>query len=119
MVWIGNSATGQRDYDRKDRKEGANGRRVRREGAIAWLDLIEAKCPKLHRIILAAMGKSDKSYLVYMAIRILEIHRILKPAGSVYLHFRNEVIWHYRKWSTGKFPFLNFMSTFGILLGSL
>ena len=97
-----------------------------RDVDVAWLDLVEAKHPKLHRIILAAMSKSDKSYLIYMAVRMLEIHRILKPAGSVYLHcdptmshhlklvmdatfgkrhFRNEVIWHYRKWSSGKYQF--------------
>ena len=55
-------------------------------------------------------------YLSYMAIRIIELHRILKDTGSFYLHcdstmshylkilldiifsennFRNEIIWHY------------------------
>ena len=59
---------------------------------------------------------SDKAYLIYMATRLIEIHRILKDTGSVYLHcdptmshalklvldsifgqenFRNEIIWHY------------------------
>ena len=81
---------------------------------IAWLDLIEAKHPKLNRVIHAAMSNSDKSYLIYMAVRLLEMHRILKSTGSIYLHcdptmshylklvmdavfgkgnFRNEVIW--------------------------
>ncbi len=57
------------------------------------------------------------AYLVMMAIRIVEMHRILKPTGSLYLHcdptashylkiildsvfgamhFRNEIIWCYR-----------------------
>ena len=79
-----------------------------------WINLIEAKHPTLYRVLLAAMTKSDKSYLVYMAARILEMRRLLKPAGSIYLHcdptmshylklvmdavfgrraFRNEVIW--------------------------
>jgi len=83
---------------------------------VEWLDLIKVKHPKLHRVIHAAMTDSDKSYLIYMAIRLIEIHRILKPTGSVYLHcdwnmshylklvmdsifekgnFRNEIIWHY------------------------
>ena len=53
---------------------------------IAWLDLIEAKHPRLNRVIHAAMTNSDKSYLVYMAVRLLEIRRILKPSGSIYLH---------------------------------
>ncbi len=82
-----------------------------------WINLIEAKHPALHRVLLAAMTKSDKSYLVYMAVRLLEMHRILKPTGSIYLHcdptmshylkvlmdaifgraqFRNEVIWKRR-----------------------
>lgn len=85
---------------------------------VAWLDLIETKYPKLHRVILAAMSKSDQSYLVYMAVRLLETKRLLKPTGSIYLHcdptmshylklimdavfkrknFRNEIAWCY-KW---------------------
>ena len=63
-----------------------------------------------------------KSYLCMMAIRLLELRRVLAPTGSIYLHcdptashylkllmdaifgrgnFRNEVVWHYRRW-TGK-----------------
>ena len=59
-------------------------------------------------------NSSVKSYLIYMAIRLLEMHRILKQTGSLYLHcdpimshylkcvldsifsrdnFRNEIIW--------------------------
>ena len=81
-----------------------------------WINLIEAKHPALYRVILAAMTDSDKSYLAYMAARLLEMHRVLKPTGSIYLHcdptmshylklvmdavfgkgqFRNEIIWHY------------------------
>lgn len=48
----------------------------------AWLDLIETKYPTLNRIIHAAMIDSDKSYLIYMAVRLLEMQRILKPTGS-------------------------------------
>ena len=80
----------------------------------AWLDLIEAKYPQLNRVIHAAMSDSDKSYLIYMAIRLIEMHRILKTTGSIYLHcdptmshylklvmdsifgekqFRNEIVW--------------------------
>ncbi|MCY3833277.1 MAG: DNA methyltransferase [Chloroflexi bacterium] len=87
-----------------------------------WINLIESKHPALYRVLLAAMTDSDKSYLVYMAVRLLEMRRILKPTGSIYLHcdptmshylklvmdaifgrgnFRNEIIWHYRRW-TGK-----------------
>ena len=84
---------------------------------IAWLDLIETKHPALNRVIQAAMNDSDKSYLIYMAIRLLELHRILKSTGTLYLHcdptmshylkiildaifgrkkFRNEIVWCYR-----------------------
>ena len=83
---------------------------------IAWLDLIEQKHPRVNRVIGAAMTDSDKSYLIYMAARLLEMHRILKPTGSIYLHcdptmshylkllmdavwgranFRNEIVWCY------------------------
>ena len=79
-----------------------------------WINLIEAKHPALYRVLLAAMTDSDKSYLAYMAARLLEMRRVLKASGSIYLHcdptmshylkllmdsifgrrnFRNEVIW--------------------------
>ncbi len=69
---------------------------------------------------------AELAYLSYMANRLRECRRVLKPAASIYLHcdptmshylkivmdgvfgpknFRNEVIWHYRKWSTGKYTF--------------
>ena len=53
---------------------------------ITWLDLIEAKHPALNRVIHAAMTNSDKSYLIYMAVRLLEMKRVLKDTGSIYLH---------------------------------
>ena len=86
---------------------------------VAWLDLIEAKHPALNRVIQAALNNSDKSYLIYMAVRLLEMQRILKETGSIYLHcdptmshylklvmdavfgrqaFRNEIVWR-------RFPF--------------
>ena len=79
-----------------------------------WINLIEAKHPALYRVLLAAMTDSDKSYLAYMAARLLEMRRVLKPSGAIYLHcdptmgahlkllmdsifgksaFRNEVVW--------------------------
>ena len=81
----------------------------------AWLDLIETKYPVLNRVIHAAMTNSDKSYLIYMTARLLEMKRILKDTGSIYLHcdstmshylklvmdavfekrnFRREIIWN-------------------------
>ena len=53
---------------------------------VEWINLIEAKHPALYRVLLAAMTASDKSYLVYMAARLLEMQRLLKPTGSIYLH---------------------------------
>ncbi|MCY4009126.1 MAG: DNA methyltransferase [Anaerolineaceae bacterium] len=62
----------------------------------------------------ATHGKSAMSYLIMMSVRLLEMHRILKPTGAIYLHcdkhmshylkllmdaifgqsnFRSEVIW--------------------------
>ncbi len=61
------------------------------------------------------------AYLAMMAARLLELHRVLKPTGSLYLHcdptashylkilldavfgkdrFRNEIVWSYRRWPT-------------------
>ena len=37
-------------------------------------------------MIHAAITNSDKSYLIYMAIRLLEMKRLLKSTGSIYLH---------------------------------
>ena len=53
---------------------------------VEWINLIEAKHPALYRVLLVAMTGSDKSYLAYMAARLLELHRVLKPTGSMYLH---------------------------------
>ena len=33
-----------------------------------------------------AHGESTAAYLTYMAIRLIEMHRVLKPTGSLYLH---------------------------------
>ena len=71
----------------------------------------------LHRIL----GPSGMlAYLSYMAERLEQMQRLLKPTGSIYLHcdptashylkmimdcvfgarnFRNEIVWCYRKWS--------------------
>ena len=65
-------------------------------------------------------SEGTAAYLCYMAIRLLEIHRVLKLTGSLYLHcdhtangylrqlldavfgkenFRNAIVWHYNKWT--------------------
>ena len=75
----------------------------------------------------SALGANEMlAYLSMMAPRLVELHRVLKPAGSIYLHcdptashylkllmdavfrpqnFLNEIIWHYRKWPSGKYKF--------------
>ena len=81
---------------------------------VEGINLMEAKHPELYRVLLVAMSPSDKSYLAYMAVRILEMRRVLKPTGTIYLHcdptmshyvklvmdavfgrtaFMNEVVW--------------------------
>ena len=78
------------------------------------------KTPELHAYLVGVKTFSNQynyCYLVYMAIRIIECHRILKDRGSLYLHcdptmshylkivmdcifgeknFRNEIVWGYR-----------------------
>ena len=47
------------------------------------------KAPPLHTVIQAAReahGKGMQSYLIMMSTRLLEIARILKDTGSIYLH---------------------------------
>ena len=51
-----------------------------------WINLLQDRHPALWRVLLAAMTDSDKSYLTYMAVRLLEMRRVLKPTGSLYLH---------------------------------
>ncbi len=85
----------------------------------AWHGEVSDRNPGLYAIIDAAglaHGTSMKSYLIMMAIRLLEMQRILAPTGSIYLHcdptansylrmlmdavfgatnLRNEIIWCY------------------------
>jgi len=89
----------------------------------AYLETLSDKYPALTTFI-ASIGvihsKAMMAYLTYMAQRIIEMHRVLKDTGSLYLHcdptashylkvlldeifgrnnFRNEIIWHYRRWT--------------------
>jgi site-specific DNA-methyltransferase (adenine-specific) len=69
---------------------------------------------------------ADMAYLVFMAPRLAEMQRVLKPTGSLYLHcdvrmshylrllldatfgrenFRNEIVWAYRTGGAGKRQF--------------
>ena len=85
----------------------------------AWHGEIADREPALYAALHASEmthGKGMKSYLIMIAIRMLEMKRILKDTGSIYLHcdptashylklimdsvfgkenFRNEIMWHY------------------------
>lgn len=100
-----------------------------REAAEAYQQVVEAG-GRVSRVMQASrmfLGDSDMlAYLAMMAPRLVELYRVLKPTGSIYLHcdptasahlrllmdavfgtknFRNEIIWHYRKWPSGKYTF--------------
>ena len=54
-----------------------------------WLTRIEDDYPALASVIdttRTAHSEGAAAYLTYMAIRIIEMHRILKSTGSIYLH---------------------------------
>ena len=56
---------------------------------LAWHGEIAEQSPAVYAVIDAAgvaHGKGMKSYLIMMAVRLLEMHRVLKPTGSLYLH---------------------------------
>ena len=55
----------------------------------AWHGEVADREPPVYEAINAAgvvHGKSMKSYLIMMAVRLLEMRRVLKPTGSIYLH---------------------------------
>lgn len=64
-----------------------------------WADLLEAADPAMFHTVSAAGLCGDDSmqaYLTFMAPRLTEMHRILKPSGSLYLHC-DSVASHYLK----------------------
>ena len=97
-----------------------------------WVKKIEGgKYEGLARTIEATRlshGEDTAAYLTYMAIRLMEMHRVLKSTGSIYLHcdptashylkatldavfgrkqFRNEIVWAYppgRGWPQTRLP---------------
>ena len=90
------------------------------------LDGLVTQGPELTRYLSAIGDVADKpmtAYCLYMAQRIIEMHRILKPTGSLYLHcdptashylklildgvfgrqnFLNEIVWAYRTGGSSK-----------------
>ena len=93
-----------------------------------WILSIKEDNDKLYTFLESVKKIETKSsynfcYLSYMAIRLIEIHRVLKNTGSIYLHcdqtmshylkllmdiifgeknFRNEIIWGYRTGGVSK-----------------
>ena len=84
---------------------------------VAWMGLIADEHPAIAYLLDTTgktHGKGMQSYLTMMAIRLLEMHRVMKPTGSIYLHcdpyashylkmlmdsvfgvsnYRNEIVW--------------------------
>ena len=56
---------------------------------VAWMGLIADAQPAMYQVLTAAgltHGKGMQSYLCMMAVRLLEMRRVLKDGGSIYLH---------------------------------
>ena len=56
---------------------------------LAWHGLIRHEHPGLYKLLDAVRtvhSDSMMSYLIYMTVRLMEMQRILKPTGSIYLH---------------------------------
>jgi site-specific DNA-methyltransferase (adenine-specific) len=110
----------------KEHKTGASQAQIRafedtwqwgEESATALFELAErnGELAELVDFLVRMLGKNSLSaYLAMMAVRLVELHRVLKPTGSIYLHcdtvashylkiildilfgadnFKNEVIW--------------------------
>lgn len=89
-------------------------------------EIRKSGCPVYHYLRL--LKNTDKgSYLTFMASRLIELHRVLRETGSIYLHcdstmshylkqvmdlvfgienFRNEIVWCYTGASNSKRDFL-------------
>jgi len=92
--------------------------------AAAYQEIVESGHQRVSQAMQAFRTFLDESdmmaYLAMMAPRLVELHRVLKPTGSIYLHcdptashylkmlmdavfepanFQNEIVWHYRRWT--------------------
>jgi DNA modification methylase len=94
-----------------------------RTAARAFTEVVESggKVSQVMQSFWTFLGGSDMlAYLAMMAPRLVELRRVLKPTGSIYLHcdptasahlrllmdavfgpefFRNDIIWHYTGWN--------------------
>jgi DNA modification methylase len=90
--------------------------------AAAYQEIVErgGKLSQAMQAFRLILGDNDMlAYLSMMSLRLVELHRVLRPSGSLYLHcdptashylkllidavfgsrcFQNEVIWSYRRW---------------------
>ncbi len=86
----------------------------------SWIDQIEDDWPSVKAVIEAARiasGEDMAAFLCWLGVRIIEMRRVLKPTGSIYLHidhtahawvksmmdgifgrkqFCNEIVWCYK-----------------------
>ena len=56
---------------------------------VAWMGLIADEQPATAHVLRTAgitHGKGMQSYLTMMAVRLMEMRRVLKPTGGIYLH---------------------------------
>ena len=108
------------------------------ESEHAYHEVVTVGTKKLADLLQAMrsfLGQNDMmAYVTMMAQRMVELYRVLKPTGSIYLHcdptadahlrllmdavfgpenFRNEVIWSYRRWPS---PSKRFQQMHDVLL---
>ena len=108
--------------------DGASFRDIFREEDVKdeWIETIKEDREEIHNFLEGVKKFGNKynfCYLAYMAIRLIECHRVLKDTGSLYLHcdptmshylkilldcifgeknFRNEIVWERGTASGGK-----------------
>ena len=95
----------------------------------AWVDSIKDDWPAVWALIEGAKlsyGGDMAAFLCWLAVRLMEMRRILRDDGSLYLHidhtahayvkclmdaifgwknFRNEIVWKYSRWSAASKQF--------------
>ncbi len=81
------------------------------------LGTLEQNYPDIYKFIQSIPEDDMKAYMIFMAVRIIEMHRVLKNSGTIYLHcdydansyirilldlvfrrenMRNEIVWCYK-----------------------
>ena len=90
------------------------------------LVVLEQNYPDIYKFINSITEDDMKAYMIFMAVRILEMHRVLRKSGSLYLHcdqaansylrilldivfgsnnLRNQIIWSYASGGASKRQF--------------